>query len=393
MINNAIMQTMAAPTKRSTTLTKSHEQLQAASTEFANSLVAYTALAEWTTSAPPENDLSWSMSLKRTDYTFEVDAYVSYDASDVSTFPEVYSIMFAVAGRACTLYNLFFYINPDERVHGRTATITLGINMESYIIISDNRVTGSRVGGILSAMHVVLALHTANCGRTAEDLRLRLCAAFTYSVSTWDVPAMPDMAKLFARAPAPVHVPTIPGVVTFAGGNVVVADVTTIPAVQLVSQWVGCDINVVKEIVVAAGILSDPIAARASIRILVSQPASVNTIIGRRDVCIEWDDDILHVFVRGSSLTQLASRCHTLYEKLRGFLTAERNGVDQEYGIFEDAFYGVTTMDEHLEEMRAGRRRHVAGHTIARILRQRVLARVWRPEGRLTAALMAKTPM
>jgi hypothetical protein len=314
------------------------------------------------------------------------------------------------------------YVTADEGLHGRLATITHGKNLATFIVLSDDRVTAQRLGSILLTFSniyndrrmVAFNIHwdlrnpfqfdftlDAKTSKFADTVACNdLRSALAYAVGMWSTGAstVPDMAKIFDGAPAPVRAFDVPGLVTFAGGSVVVADVTHCEKFHRLMGYGTSeeeDQVLLRDVVTEIGILSDPVTSASSSRVLVAQTTQINTaIVGS---LIRWMDGVLYVLVAGTPLAQVAARAHTMYEEIGKSFA--QNPRDEHFYDYYETFQGMDFLTDAVdaealaEEARATSRRRAAGDTITRVVAARMdalKARLWHPTGRLAAKLAAR---
>jgi hypothetical protein len=228
-------------------------------------------------------------------------------------------------------------------------------------------------------------------------------SALEFAVNTWTTTSklVPDMARLFASAPAPVYTSDIVGLVTFAGGSVAVADATDC---EKFHRLTGCGLvgfggveTLLREVVKEVGISIDSMAAKATARILVGQTTQVYTTYMKTSHV--WMDGILHVLVTGTPLAQVATLIHSGYDAI-GDSFSRRPRSEEWFNDFEwDDFCGKEFATSSLiatvlpNEARAASRRHVAEKRLAQavdVWADRVKEIVWRPGGRLASKLAAR---
>jgi hypothetical protein len=312
---------------------------------------------------------------------------------------------------------VFVYVTSDECLHGRLAVIAHSDKLAANLTLSDSRVTPERLVDILNTFswlyndrRILQCGYLRNSLVTREELviadkvvRLAMRLALEFAVNTWTKTSrlVPDMARLFASAPAPVYTSDTVGLVTFAGGSVTVADATECEKFHRLTGCCLVDLGgveiLLREVVKELGISIDSIAAKATARILVGQKTQVRAAYMKTSRV--WMDGILHVLVTGTPLAQVATLIHSEYEAI-GELFSRRPRTEEWFNNFEweddyDKEFASSPLAATMlpGEARAVSQRHAAGKRLAQavdVWADRVKEIVWRPDGRLASNLAAR---
>jgi hypothetical protein len=312
----------------------------------------------------------------------------------------------------------YVYATEDESVLGRCAHVTCRAGCERteatwYVTVSDSRIDTPRLVNIVRyfsykmldfedtrrTLNRLLSCEThatdVLCVRRDFDFMARCLMkhGLRDAVGSWSgVDAkQPNLRALFARAPGPVETVAVtngvPSAITFAGGNVAVANLDKHIAHEVMREEAAQEFSdeestKLRAACTTAGLGTDK-TARAHVYILVSQDAHQLPGDDMVRFCTYSDEASrrLYVLVAGVPVANMATASYILYERLSVWADDDWQGA-----WFMAGIKGVPTLAliGNCELARAERARAV--QTMVRFLEKnmgKTKARLWEPSGEL----------